>query len=200
MKYAIVESGGKQFKAVEGATIEVDRMPVEVGAALKLEQVLLLVDGDSVTVGTPVVKDTPVWTKVVEHFKGPKVVIFNYRPKKRIRVKTGHRQNYTRLMVEQIGGATLLVKKEPEKAVALETEKPAKAEKPAKREAKPEKKAEPAAKSKAAPAKEKKPAAVVSKSKAAPAKPAAKAKTPAKKPAAPKTTTKKPSEKSSAKK
>src|SRR5512137_71342 len=103
MKYAIVESGGKQFRAVEGGTIEVDRLPVAAGANVKLEQVLLLADGEQVIVGRPVVKDTPVWATVLEHFKGEKVTIFNYHPKKRVRIKTGHRQNYTRLRIEQIG-------------------------------------------------------------------------------------------------
>jgi large subunit ribosomal protein L21 len=124
MKYAIVESGGKQFRAVEGGTIEVDRLPIESGANVKLEQVLLLADGENITIGTPLVKNVPVWTTVVEHFKGPKVNIFNYSPKKRIRVKIGHRQNYTRLFVEQIGGSEL-VKKEPvkiEKAVEVKAE------------------------------------------------------------------------------
>ena len=124
MKYAIVESGGKQYRAVEGGTLEIDRMPVNIGESVKLEQVLLLADGENVIVGTPVIKDNPVWTKVVEHFKGEKVTIFNYSPKKRIRVKTGHRQNYTRLLVEQIGGS-VLVKKEPvkvEKAVEVKAE------------------------------------------------------------------------------
>jgi large subunit ribosomal protein L21 len=131
MKFAIVESGGKQYRAVEGGTLEVDRLPVETGANIKLEQVLLLADGETISVGTPLVKDTPVWTTVIEHFKGPKVFTFNYRPKKRERVKIGHRQNYTRLMVEQIGGATW-VKKEPvkvEKAVEVKTEKAEKEEK-----------------------------------------------------------------------
>src|SRR5512135_1794299 len=120
MKYAIVESGGKQYRAVEGGTLEVDRLPVEAGTNVKLEQILLLADGENITVGTPLVKDSPVWTKVIEHFKGEKVTIFNYSPKKRIRIKTGHRQNYTRLLVEQIGGDELTIKepiKKAEKAV-----------------------------------------------------------------------------------
>lgn len=196
MKYAIVESGGKQFRAVEGGTLEVDRLPVEPGKNVKLEQVLLLADGENVSVGTPLVKDSPVWTKVVEHFKGPKVTIFNYSPKKRIRVKTGHRQNYTRLLVEQIGGAEL-VAKEPvkvEKVVEPKAEKPVKATKAAKPAAaaktKPAAKAAPAKKPAASKAEVKKPAA-----KPAP-KPAAKA--PAKGKAAPaKTETKKPAAKSS---
>lgn len=114
MKYAILESGGKQYRAVEGGTLEVDRLPVETGANVKLEHILLVADGEKITVGTPLVQDTPVWTTVVEHFKGKKITIFNYSPKKRIRVKTGHRQNYTRLLVEQIGGSKL-VKKESAK-------------------------------------------------------------------------------------
>ena len=124
MKYAIIESGGKQFRAVEGGTIEVDRLPVESGTRVKLEQVLLLADGETIIVGKPLIKDVPVWTTVVEHFKGPKVNIFNYSPKKRIRVKIGHRQNYTRLFVEQIGGSEF-VKKEPvklQKAVEVQGE------------------------------------------------------------------------------
>ena len=125
MKFAIVESGGKQYRAVEGGTLEVDRLPVEAGANVKLEQVLLLADGDAISVGTPLIKNTPIWTTVIEHFKGPKVNTFNYSPKKRIRVKIGHRQNYTRLRVEQIGGSEW-VKKEPvkvERVVEAEAEK-----------------------------------------------------------------------------
>lgn len=125
MKFAIVESGGKQYRAVEGSTLEVDRLPVEAGANVKLEQVLLLADGDAISVGTPLIKNTPIWTTVIEHFKGPKVNTFNYSPKKRIRVKIGHRQNYTRLRVEQIGGSEW-VKKEPvkvERVVEAEAEK-----------------------------------------------------------------------------
>jgi large subunit ribosomal protein L21 len=175
MKYAIVESGGKQYRAVEGDTLAVDRLPVEAGANVKLERILLLADGESITVGTPLVKDSPVWTKVIEHFKGEKVTIFNYSPKKRIRVKTGHRQNYTRLLVEQIGGSEL-VKREPVKKVEqvvearAETESPkVKAEKPAKAESKAET-ASPKAKKPAAKAPAKAEKTASSKAKAAPAK------------------------------
>lgn len=195
MKYAIVEAGGKQFRAVEGGTLEVDRLPVETGQNFKLEQVLLLADGDSFTVGTPLVKDNPVWVKVLEHFKGPKVTIFNYSPKKRIRVKTGHRQNYTRLLVEQIGGATL-VKKAPAKAEPADE---AKAEKQGRirRAVKPAPKAEAAAAPKAETKAEtaKKPAAA-----AAPKKVAAKAepKTASSSPKAKKTPEKKPATKAPA--
>lgn len=102
MKYAIVENGGKQYKAVEGSTIEVDLIPTEVGEHIDLEKVLLFVDGDEVKVGAPEVNGAIVKTTVVSHIKGPKIIVFKYRPKKRIRVKTGHRQQYTRLMVNSI--------------------------------------------------------------------------------------------------
>ena len=101
MKYAIIESGGKQYKAVEGGTIEVDRLQLDAGKSLKLEGVLLLVDGDKITVGAPFIKGLAVNAKVVEHFKGEKTINFNYRPKKRIRTKTGHRQQYTRLEIKK---------------------------------------------------------------------------------------------------
>ena len=102
MKYAIVESGGKQYRAVEGSAIEVDLLPVEAGKEFTLNQVLLLVDGEKVTVGTPAVKGALVKATVENHFKGPKLVIFKYQAKKRVRVKTGHRQPYTRLMINKI--------------------------------------------------------------------------------------------------
>jgi large subunit ribosomal protein L21 len=102
MKYAIVESGGKQYKAVEGATIDVDLMPLEAGQPAPINAVLLLVDEEKISVGTPTVAGARVNATVVNHVKGPKVIIFKYRPKKRIRVKTGHRQQYTRLMIDSI--------------------------------------------------------------------------------------------------
>ncbi len=111
MKYAIVETGGKQYKAVEGETIAVDRLPVDPGESLNLERVLLLADGDSFSVGTPLVSGFEVQASVVEHFRGEKVLAFRYSPKKRIRVHRGHRQDYTRLLIEHIGKAG-----EPKKA------------------------------------------------------------------------------------
>jgi len=102
MKYAIVENGGKQFKAVEGTTIDVDLLEVEIGAELVLDAVLLIVEDEKVLIGNPTIKGAKVTTSVVDHVKGPKVITFKYQPKKRIRVKTGHRQQYTRLKVESI--------------------------------------------------------------------------------------------------
>jgi large subunit ribosomal protein L21 len=103
MRFAIIESGGKQYRAVEGSTIEVDRLPVEAGKNFDLQSILLMADGDEVLVGTPTVSDILVKATVVDHIKGPKIDRFRYRPKKRIRVRGGHRQQYTRLMIDFIG-------------------------------------------------------------------------------------------------
>jgi large subunit ribosomal protein L21 len=103
MRFAIVESGGKQYRAIEGRTIEVDRLPAEEGKKFDLERVLLMADGDDILVGTPTVSDILVKVTVVDHIKGPKIDRFKYRPKKRIRVRGGHRQQYTRLLVDFIG-------------------------------------------------------------------------------------------------
>src|SRR5215217_8340097 len=103
MRFAIVESGGKQYRAIEGRTIEVDRLPVEAGKKFDIERILLMADGDDVMVGTPIVSDMLVKVTVVDHTKGPKIDRFKYRPKKRIRVRGGHRQHYTRLLVDFIG-------------------------------------------------------------------------------------------------
>jgi large subunit ribosomal protein L21 len=102
MKYAIIESGGKQFKAVEGTTIDVDLLDVEIGQQVNLEDVLLVVEDETIHVGTPSIKGALVTTSVIDHIKAPKVVTFKYSPKKRIRTKTGHRQHYTRLKIESI--------------------------------------------------------------------------------------------------
>jgi large subunit ribosomal protein L21 len=103
MKFAIVESGGKQYRAVEGQSIEVDRLPVEPGEQLSIDRVLLVADGDIVQVGTPTVEGIQVKVTVADHVKGPKIDRFKYRPKKRIRVRGGHRQQYTVLKIESIG-------------------------------------------------------------------------------------------------
>lgn len=102
MKFVIVEHGGKQYRAVEGDTIEVDHLPQDVGDSLIMEDVLLTVNEDKVTVGTPTVKGVSVKTKVLDHVKGRKILVFKYRPKQRYRVKSGHRQVYTRLLIESI--------------------------------------------------------------------------------------------------
>ena len=103
MKYAIVQDGGKQYRAVEGGTIEVDFLAdAVVGDEMDLPKVLLVVEGDEVKVGAPFVEGVVVQTHVAAQVKGPKIDVFRYKPKKRVRVKTGHRQKYTRLVIDSI--------------------------------------------------------------------------------------------------
>ena len=124
MRFAIIESGGKQYRAVEGQSIEVDRLPVEAGKQFSLERVLLMADDDEVLVGTPLVSDIEVKVTVADHIKGPKIDRFKYRPKKRIRVRGGHRQQYTLLTVDFIGkpGEERKVEKPAEEKVEAEAE------------------------------------------------------------------------------
>ena len=155
MKFAIVESGGKQYRAVEGTTVDVDRLAREVGDSFDFERVLLMADGDVVSVGTPTVGGITVSATVVDHLKGPKVLSFKYRPKKRIRVRGGNRAHFTRLMIDFIGKSG--EKKEMPKAEPKpKAEKPAKVEKEAKPTSSPKGKASTTKKSTSAKKSEKK--------------------------------------------
>lgn len=102
MNYAIVLDGGKQYKAVVGQTIDVDRYEIEAGEEVDLNDVLLVNNGDTIHVGTPLVEGASVRATVVGQVKGPKLIVFRYKAKERIRTKTGHRQKYTRLRIDAI--------------------------------------------------------------------------------------------------
>ncbi len=100
--YAVVASGGKQYRAAPGGFVDVDRLPVEVGDPVTLEQVLLIVDGDEIAVGQPTVAGAVVRATVLAQRRHRKVTFFHYVQKKRERKKRGQRQHYTRLQIEQI--------------------------------------------------------------------------------------------------
>lgn len=100
--YAIIRSGGRQYRAEVGATLDVEKLPHEVGDEIELDEVLLLADGESVTVGQPLVKGASVRATVVDQYRAKKIVVWKYRPKARYRRKQGHRQYYTRLRIEAI--------------------------------------------------------------------------------------------------
>ncbi len=102
MRYAIVEAMGHQYRVAPNEYLEVDRLPFDVGDLVELERVLLVVNGDEVHVGTPTVEGARVRAVVVDHFKGPKILVFKYKPRKRYRRRRGHRQKYTRLLVKEI--------------------------------------------------------------------------------------------------
>lgn len=100
--YAVVETGGKQYKVAVGETLDVDLLPAAKGEIVTFDRVLLVADGDQVTVGQPTVPGAQVHAKVLGEVKGPKLIVFKYKPKERERRKTGHRQRYTRVQVSQI--------------------------------------------------------------------------------------------------
>ena len=100
--YAILKSGARQYRAEVGETILVDKLPVEIGEQLKLDQVLLIAGEDQVQVGQPTIEGARVLATVVAQEKGPKVKIFKYHSSKRYRKRAGHRQRYTRLLVDEI--------------------------------------------------------------------------------------------------
>lgn len=99
--FAIVETGGKQYKVEEGQFIEVEKLERNVGDKINLN-VLLLSDGETVKAGNPYVEGNSVEAEVVEHGKGDKIVVFKYKPKKNVRKKQGHRQPYTKLKITAI--------------------------------------------------------------------------------------------------
>ena len=100
--YAVVKTGGKQYRVQVGDVVDVELLPVEPGQSIDLDQVLMINTDGAVTVGQPVVPGALVRAKVVDHVKGEKLIIFKYKPKVRYRRRVGHRQPYTRLAVEEI--------------------------------------------------------------------------------------------------
>ena len=114
--YAIIETGGKQYRVMPGQTIDVERLDVAEGNTVELDRVLLIAQGDKVTVGNPTIGGAKVVATYRGEGKGKKVIVFKYKPKVRYRKKIGHRQAYTRLAIDKIvePGAT---QAEPEKKV-----------------------------------------------------------------------------------
>ena len=101
-KFAVIKTGGKQYKVSEGEVLTVERLDIEEGKDLDITEVLLIADGDKIEVGKPTIKDAKVKAKVVSQEKADKVVVFKYKPKKNYRKKTGHRQKLTKVQIEKI--------------------------------------------------------------------------------------------------
>ena len=100
--YAGVRVGSRQYPAEVGKTIVVEKLPHEVGEEVELNEVLFVGGDDGAQVGAPLVDGASVKATVVEQFKGKKIIVFKYKPKKRYRRKQGHRQQYTRLRIDDI--------------------------------------------------------------------------------------------------
>ena len=100
--YAIIRSGGKQYRAEVGATIDVDRLPNEVGDTIDITDVLLVANDGDAAIGQPTVASASVSATVVEQFRGKKIIVYKYRQRTNYRRKQGHRQYYTRLRIDNI--------------------------------------------------------------------------------------------------
>jgi large subunit ribosomal protein L21 len=100
--YAVIKTGGKQYRVVPGEKLKVEKLAGDVGSDIVIDQVLMVADGDSVTVGAPVVAGASVTATVVSHGRHDKVMIFKMRRRKHYRKTQGHRQDYTEIQIQQI--------------------------------------------------------------------------------------------------
>ena len=100
--YAVVKTGGKQYRVSPGDSIEVEKLPYEVGEQVELDEVLLVANGSGTQIGRPLVEGAKVKATVTRQAKGRKVIIFKYSPSKRYRRRRGHRQHFTRLRIDEI--------------------------------------------------------------------------------------------------
>ena len=102
--YAIIKTGGKQYKVEEGQIIKVEKLPVSEGDSVEFDKVMAVSNDGDMQFGRPYLEDIKVTGKVLEQGKNKKITVFKYKPKRRYRKKTGHRQPYTKVLVESIEG------------------------------------------------------------------------------------------------
>ena len=100
--YAIVATGGKQYKVREGDILRIEKIPGEVGSPVSFDQVLMVADGDDVSIGRPALEGAAVSARIVEQGKASKLIVFKYKRRKRYRRKQGHRQSYTAVKIDAI--------------------------------------------------------------------------------------------------
>ena len=129
--YAVVENGGKQYRVELGAELELDQFAADPGARVEIGRVLLVADGDTALIGTPVVEGAKVTGEVLRADRGDKVIVFKYKPKARRRVKHGHRQDLTIVRVADIEWAGRSAAKEAQASAADAKQAKAEADKSA---------------------------------------------------------------------
>ena len=100
--YAVIKTGGKQYRVQEGDVLFVEKLPAEAGETVVFDEVLTVADGDNVKIGTPVVAGAKVSAKVEEQGKAKKILVFKYKAKANYRRRQGHRQPYTKVTIEKI--------------------------------------------------------------------------------------------------
>jgi len=100
--YAVIETGGKQYKVQEGDVLFIEKLDAEEGSTVTFDKVLAVSSEGNVTFGKPLVENASVSAKVIGQGKGKKIIVFKFKPKKNYRRKTGHRQPYTKVQIEKI--------------------------------------------------------------------------------------------------
>jgi large subunit ribosomal protein L21 len=100
--YAVVNTGGKQYKVQKGETLRIEKIPGEVGSSVTFDKVLMVADGENIRVGQPVLENVAVQAQIVEQDKAKKILIFKYKRRKRYRRKNGHRQPFTAIRIDGI--------------------------------------------------------------------------------------------------
>jgi large subunit ribosomal protein L21 len=129
--YAVVRTGGKQYRVQEGRSVTIERLPGEPGDTVELADVLLMADGDAITVGAPVIEGARIVGTIAEQGRAKKIIVFRYKAKTRARKKNGHRQHFTKLIIEDI----LAPGQEPKPKAAVAAAAPAEEEAPKSRRA-----------------------------------------------------------------
>ena len=100
--HAVIKTGGKQYRVAEGDTVRVEKLALELGADIEIEQVLMIIDGDTVEVGAPYVAGAKVSAKILEHGRGRKIQVVKFKRRKHHLKRMGHRQSYTKLQITGI--------------------------------------------------------------------------------------------------
>ena len=102
--YAVIKTGGKQYRVVAGEKLKIEQIPADVGAEITLDQILMVGEGEAVKIGTPLVEGATVKATVISHGRHDKVKIFKMRRRKHYQKRQGHRQNYTEIQIGDIAG------------------------------------------------------------------------------------------------
>lgn len=102
--YAVIKTGGKQYKVAAGDYLKVEKLDGDVGSKVVIDKILMLADGDNVTIGSPLVTGAKINATVLSHGKGDKVMIFKFHRRKHYRKTQGHRQSYTEIQIDDING------------------------------------------------------------------------------------------------
>ena len=102
MDYAIIKTGGKQYRVKQGDVLDVEKLALDVGSIAEFDEVLAVSENGQVNFGSPTLSGAKVTAEVQSHYKDRKIIVFKYKSKTRYRRKLGHRQNYTRLLIQGI--------------------------------------------------------------------------------------------------